>query len=316
MTGIPADRKPAPHPAIEAFLRRPLATCDLSEVHRVWRTTRVTFVFRRPPDLEGGFRLAGAVRGALGDPLREIAERESAHPLGSLFHAMYADHCQFEERWHVPKPFVIWVDEDRDKIYVRISLFGEAGVFREQLVEAMMVVMSPRQTRGQAGISIRTGGRIRHRWELLDIYWQLQDGAGTEPAAEQFLLHSITPFVALNRPAISMDATGIFTTMLKRIAGLLRWHGLASGESMSFGELDRLSCQIRYRFPFPPRLVHVERRSRTFAGSPRSHFGFNTQLQIVDYVKELWPAFLVGTLTHLGFEASQGFGRFEMFGRV
>jgi len=165
--------KPKAHPGISSFLENPIARVDLATLAAMWQTTRVTMVFERPPDLEGGMRLTAAIRGAMGEPLKQVSEERygTGDVLGTPFHALFADHCMFEDRWHVPKPFVIWCKEEDSRIFVEISLFGEAGRWKDDVIEAMLRVMLPANRAGSGGITLMSGSRVRRPWKILDVFW-------------------------------------------------------------------------------------------------------------------------------------------------
>ncbi|MCT8268011.1 hypothetical protein NYQ83_12070 [Afifella sp. JA880] len=307
-----ADRKPEPHPRIDDFLDTPIVELSLEELPFFWRTTRVTIDFDRPADLEGGMRLPAAIRGALGEPLRAIAERDTGHPLGSLFHVMFADHCMFAERRHVPKPFVIWVREGAEQIRVEISLFGEAGCFREQLIEAVLRVMTPVAKGGEGGISLMNGRRTRRIWPLRDLFWQESGQYLPPPLRRRFMLSSLTPFGLSNQQTVRHSQTQLIASIFKRIAGLARWHRVQMERDLSFSRIDELVCEIEVYPVLEPNLSLVSRRSRSFQTKERVQTGFSTSLKVDAFPPELWPGFVLGTLTHAGYDVPQGYGRYEI----
>jgi hypothetical protein len=225
---------------------------------------------------------------------------------------MYADHCMFEARWHVPKPFVIWVHEEKGKIYVQISLFGEAGCFRDDLIEAMLRVMTPQKQGGEGGISLAYGKSTRRLWELLDIYWQQREGYLPPPERKVFVLASLTPIVTSNQEILRYDTAAMLQTIFARISGLARWHGIKAGPDMAFGRLEKLCRQTEVSSLLPGSPFAMSRRSRTFAKRERRQLGYLVNLRVSQYPLELWPGFVIGTLTHAGYDVAQGYGRYEI----
>lgn len=304
--------KPKPCGKLNRFLASAEGALNFAELANFWHTTRVTFTFRRPPDLEGGIRLPGVIRGALGPPLRRIAEREPDHPFGSLFHMMYADHFVFEKRWHTPKPFVIWVEDRNGRIFVQISLFGIAGAFREHLVEAMLAVMQPVSVGGEGGITIMDGKQNRRIWPIEDIYWQDRGHFPVSTYRDTCLLGTLTPVITSNDNFVSNDLKQIFSTIFKRIRGLALWQGVMCSPSFGFDNIDKAMKNIRLDL-IASGFKKRERRSRSFSTVARHHVGLKQTILVSDLPEILRPGLLIGTMTHIGYEVPQGYGRYEIF---
>lgn len=310
----PKAPKPRAHPAIEAFLSAPVGRFGLAELPNFWRVTRITFVFERPPDLDDGVRLPAAIRGALGEPLKVVSrERYSDDaPLGTPFHAFFADHCMFSERWHVPKPFVIWCHSADQRIYIEVSLFGEAGIWRDDVIEAMLRVMHPVEKGGEGGVSLMPGSRARRIWKLRDIFWRERGGFPIPPIRKQFLFTSKTPMIMSGQTIMRSETPQLFFSIFARLAGLARWHGIEAADDLAFSSIRAACRAIRTEVLFEPRPSLQQRYSRTFRTRGRSEAGLYLTVLVRAFPDELWPGFVLGTLSHAGYDVVQGYGRYAI----
>jgi hypothetical protein len=311
---VPVTPKPRPQPAIERLLSETVGTASLAELPYFWQTTRITFIYKRPKDLEGGIRLPAAIRGALGEPLAQVSvERYGGDPQRPApFPAFYADHFMYDERWHAPKPFVIWVREKEERIYVEFSLFGTAGRWKDDVIEAMLRIMLPVERGGQGGIRLSSGLSPRRIWEIEDIYWRSR-GSYLPPAAKPaFVLTSITPFVFGGQEHLKASIKDLLFTIFARIAGLMRWQGVAPDKDLRFASL-RTACEaIKSELVLPPRFVSTDRWSRTFSKKAKQEIGVHLSILVREYPEWLWPGIVLGTLTHAGYDVVQGYGRYAL----
>lgn len=306
--------KPRAHPKINSFLENPVAKVDMVMLASMWQTTRVTMVFERPPDLEGGMRLVAAIRGALGEPLKQVSQERygSGGALGTPFHAFYADHCMFQDRWHVPKPFVIWCEVRSNRIFVEISLFGEAGQWKDDVIEAMLRVMLPRARGGSGGITLMFGSRVRRPWKILDVFWCQKNLYLPGALRPQFVLSSMTPVVFRGTDIAGGKVEDGFFSLFARLAGLARWHGVSLDETWNFTNLRKSCKDIEWSNILDTKSHVIERFSRTYTAKPKLHAGFDVRAKITGYADEMWPGFVLGTLTHWGYDTVQGYGRYAI----
>jgi len=308
------EAKPEPHPSLEAFLSSPIATFGLADLPKLWRVTRITFIFERPPDLDDGMRLPAAIRGALGEPLKAVSSEryKTDAAFGTPFQAFYADNCQFEERWHVPKPFVIWCRSEAGALYVEMSLFGETGIWRDDVIEAMLRVMTPETRGGEGGISLMAGHRARRIWKLRDVFWRESGYYPVPPIRRPFLLASKTPFVMSSQQTMKGGIPDLLFSIFARIAGLSRWHGFQAGPDLAFPAIRAACSEVRSEVLFKPHIKFERRTSRTFRGHGRLETGLDVCLLVRDFPEALWPGFVLGTLTHAGYDVVHGYGRYAI----
>jgi hypothetical protein len=255
--------------------------------------------------------LPAAFRGALGHTLRAVSE-ERLNPMrafGTAFQTLFADHHIFEEGWFVPKPFVIWVTTTSTKIYVEITLFGEAGYWRDDVAEAALRIMVPKGSGGQGGISVASGSPVKRAWKLEDIYWR-EMGAYPIPKAKRiFILATKTPIITSAQSLIRPSIDNLLFTIFARVSGVARWNGVRLDADWSFEKIRELVARINHSSLLPPRISVVSRKSRSYGQMTRLETGLHLELKIDDYPDALWPGFVLGTLAHAGYDTSQGFGR-------
>lgn len=306
--------RPKMNARVRDYLLSPAMPMDMGEFAGCFEVMRVTFTFRRPRNLEGGFRLVAALRGALGNALSKLSDRPTGE-YGSLFEMLFSDAPLLEtsQKWAIPKPYSIWVTEENDFIYVDLNLFGIAAHFKNQLVEAMMLVMLPKENGGEGGVTLSRLNRNRVRWDILDIFWRSREGVVLGEGRESFHVDFLTPVVANNSNSYAIDSPVIFVAMAKRIVGIARWQSIDLLSGFSFEKIDRLFANDLFHM-FQQReakIVVSEHQSKSTDRYIRRVFSHKCAYRI-SCEKDLWPVFNLGTLTHAGFEVSQGYGRYTL----
>lgn len=304
--------RPTPQPAISYLLESSLGACTLEDLPKFFEITRITFTYQRPPDLEGGFRLPAAIRGALGEPLRQVSQERYGvnSSLPSPFPGLYADHFKFDERWHVPKPFVIWTRVENNRIYVEISLFGLAGRWKDDLIEAMLRIMLPKERGGQGGIRLMGGRSPRRPWHIEDVFWRVKSSFEVPPVKPVFVMTSTTPFILGGQGILSARTGDLFFTIFARLAGLMHWHQMSAAPELKLARIRETIKDIRHSFVLEPKIVDTIRKSRNFQGRGKLERGVLASIRIEDYPHWLWPGFYLGTFTHAGYDVVQGYGRY------
>jgi hypothetical protein len=101
-------------------------------------------------------------------------------------------------------------------------------------------------------------------------------------------------------------------TIFARIAGLSRWHGFEAGADLSFPAIRAACGDVRSEILFEPRVRFERRKSRTFRGEGRLETGLDIRLLVRDFPEALWPGFVLGTLTHAGYDVVHGYGRYAI----
>ncbi len=305
------------HPLLARVLDEPPLTVALADVPAFWRRCNITFVFRRPPLLEDGDWLPAAIRGALGRQLKRLAEtREWWEVQGaperrggpSALDALYRNHAVFAETRHVPKPFVIGCKVRAERVRVRLSLFGHAIRWREDVMRAMHGVMQPRQAGGEGGIALRMRGRARAPWPLVDAWWQEEAAFPLPPPKPSFLLVSRTPVVAGVEGKYRGDMADLWFSLVMRVAGLARWQGLKA--PVDEAHWRALCRRVKAEHLHPPRPSSYVRRSRRHPLRDHHMRGVRLNLLIRDCPRELWPVFALGVTCHMGGDAALGHGRY------
>lgn len=293
-------------------LNNPDQEIRLGELPVFFQTTRITFVFGRSADIDTGLRLPAAVRGALGRQLKKLAdEREAGDDFSPhAFHGLFSDHDWIGQERHFAKPFVIWVTASSSNIYVEISLFGRAGIWRDEIIEAMSRVMISTARGGEGGITIDGQTRARRIWPLEDIYWRIREGYPVPIAKRVFVLSSITPIVMGGGETLKGSYKDLLASLCLRLAGLARWHDLAVPDLEDSSRIAELCGKVRLEEIFEVKASKYERRSINFGRKGKVEKGIMGHWFVRDYPDTLWPCFVLGTLTNFGFDISQGAGRY------
>lgn len=296
--------------AMAHLLHHPEGEISLSMLPFLWTTTRLTYVYRRPPDVDTGHRLPAAVRGALGRQLFRLSQTAQTEQEITAYPGLFVDCPGLFDKNHFPKPFVIWCTTRHERICVEISLFGEAGMWREVVHAAMLGVMKPADAGGESGITIDESTKQHRIWDLETSFWRVRGFYPVPPAKRSFLLSMMTPLVLANNRTLKGDYARAFSAMLIRLQGLAAWHGLRVAELGDVDKIRKLSSEIVVETHAEPRIATFSRRSKNFGSMVRHEDGLMTSLHIKDYPDEIWPAFVLGTLCHLGYSVSQGAGRY------
>ena len=304
--------RPESHPVLQERLNKPARELTIADFCHLFHVTRITFLFRRPPDIDTGIRLPAAVRGAMGRQLKNLADGRKAQDDFSprAFHGLFADHDWAGRERQFAKPFVIWTQADSNTIQVEISLFGRAGTWRDEIIEAMGRVMIPRKRGGEGGISIDGKSRARRIWPIRDIYWRVREGYPIPPARKAFILSSLTPIIMSGGGKMKGGYDDLFASLLVRLAGLARWHDVAVPELEDEHRIARWCKRVRPEQLFRPHARQFERRSINFGKMVKAEKGIMGHWFVRDYPEQMWPCLVLGTLTNFGFDVSQGAGRY------
>lgn len=174
----------------------------------------------------------------------------------------------------------------------------------------MLAIMRPASSGGEGGISIDQKSRQRRVWDLEARFYRERGYYPVPPERSSFLLSMVTPLMLGNDGTQKGYYATAFFMLLTRLQGLASWHGLRVTELGSLEEINRLSTAIKVVTPVPPTIASFSRRSRNFGPMVRHEDGLMLSLHVKDYPSVLWPAFVLGTLCHLGFSVSQGAGRY------
>ena len=305
-------KRPAGHGALSQWLNNPGHEIAVGELPLFFRTLRISFIFRRPPDIDTGFRLLAAVRGALGRQLKKLADERLIHgdKTPCAFHGLFADHDWIGLQRHFAKPFVIWVTSSPDNICVEVSLFGQAGFWRDEIIDAMSRVMISRERGGEGGITMHSKTRARRIWPLVDVFWRVREGYPVPSAKKAFIISSITPIVMSGGNKLKGGFDDLLTSLCFRLAGLARWHDVDAPDLISSALIARLRNRLVMEGLFGTRAEKYERRSISFGRMVKSENGIMGHWYVRDYPEEMWPVFVLGTLTNFGFDVSQGAGRY------
>ncbi|MFP5516982.1 MAG: CRISPR system precrRNA processing endoribonuclease RAMP protein Cas6 [Alphaproteobacteria bacterium] len=302
---------PGAHPALAARLTDPLGWMGFDRLTRHWRTVTIRVVFARPPLLEeDGPGLAGRLRGAWGWALDDLARAEPDHGLPgaapSAHDALFRANALWAPGMEVPKPYVLTVDADGRRLTARVTLFGFAGRWAADTVEALLMA-------GARGLTLRPGGPVRaalaaesvavDRVETLPPLPQPRDGALT-------LLFD-TPLKARHGAALKLDAASILGGLANRVTGLARWQDL--GVEDDFAALAQAVVAVDADLS-ALRPIGWTRRSTRAPDAPISMEGVTGALTLRGDVERLLPILRLGTLTHAGNDTTFGLGRFRVAG--
>jgi|HubBroStandDraft_1064217.scaffolds.fasta_scaffold00196_11 hypothetical protein len=288
-------------------LAAPARRLNLQELAAGWYQSVVSARIPGYGVLAHDLDLLRRLRGAIGDLLLAGASPEAiaGHPcswqppcgLDILFRE------QGRRGGHgIPKPYVLKADRSGADLVLSMTLFGFAsdwaGVAQHVFATAVQHGIDWRGQRSELFLPAA---------QLAELTVTSGEGLAVPRPPTVALIEFLTPMNAEGDDPIDRPAT-VFARLARRIEGLAAWQDAALDEDWQ--ALSRVSQSLSYD------ATMLRRRSRDrHSGRARRHFtvdAIDGSLQIADLPPPLWVLLLIGSITHVGKGATEGFGRFQL----
>jgi hypothetical protein len=281
----------------------PPLTLGVDELTRLWLAERVSILCRRPRDFADYPELSVRIRGAFGRSLATISPRSAdgwSRP--SAFSVLFAPAGKWAAGLELPKPFVIRARASRDTIIVELSLFGHAGVFTDEAVEALRRALA-------RGIAISPEAAMRIPLEIVSESRSRMGGLQVFESARAASLVFRTPVAVRTRDQIRSDPSSIMRSVLLRVSGMARWQGvsLAADWLRLHRVIDALDANdseltcVRWR-----------RYSLRRGDSAIPMTGWLGPLRFGGRLNDLAPYLAIAETCNVGSHASLGLGWFDL----
>ena len=164
MKNRPAKDRFGSNPWLRDWVNRPGVPLELAQLPEHWRITELHFLCDRPAGMQPGPWMVRSFRGAVGRVLKHwhAAGRSSLYP-ATAFEVFYQTHGMIGG-FHIPKPIGFHIDLKGGKLRLRVALFGDACLWRDDFVEAASLALA-------GGIGLWENGRILRPWQMEDWHW-------------------------------------------------------------------------------------------------------------------------------------------------
>lgn len=296
-----------PTTTIAGRLAAPARRVAVGELAASWYQTAVTARVPGYGVLAHDLDLLRRFRGAIGDLLLAAASPAAIAGQACGWQPPCALDVLFREQGRrgahgIPKPYVLKADRIGADLALSMTLFGFAsdwaGVIQHVLATAVQHRIDWRGQRRDLFLPSP---------QLADLLVADVEGIAVPPAPPLAALEFLTPMNAEGDDPIDRPGT-LFARLARRIEGLAAWQDCALDE-----DWQRLAAEwqaLTYD-------VSLLRRSRSDRHSGRSGARFMVEtvagsLQIADVPSSLRVLLVLGSMTHVGKGATEGFGRFRL----
>ena len=286
-------------------LTHPAQTVDAAGLAANWQRTVLHVICERPPGLEEGLWMAGAVRGAWLSMLHGMPHSSPIEPdpfgRPPPFEAFYLSHARVTRRNDVPKPY--WIEVDLlpgQRLLIRLGLFGFADLWRDAAIEALLLAL-------EHGVSLRERAPIDAPWPVLDWYWTLERFLDLRVPA----LHAVASIAGLSlRGKRGIDGADMLMRAAGRVSGLARWQSIRL--DIDWGELRSSLAQLHFALIDEPPSVR-DRMSRHHGAVPIPMPSIRAHLSISRLSERWWTLLQLAETCGLGGgDAVFGYGAFVL----
>ena len=296
----------APH-RIAHRLAAPSRRVTLVELAGSWYQSVVSARIPGYGVLAHDLDLLRRLRGAIGDLLLAGASAEAIGGRPCPWQPPCALDLLFREQGRrgahgIPKPYVLKADRAGPDLVVSMTLFGFASDWTGVIQHVLAAAVQDRiDWRGQRPALFLPTPR------LADLSVGDAEGIPVPSVPSIAVLEFLTPMNAEGDDPLERPAT-LFARLARRIEGLAAWQDAALEED--WRQLGTLWEALPYD-------VAQLRRRRADRHSGRAGKSFTVEtvdgsLQITDLPPVLWLLLVIGSVTHAGKGATEGFGRFRL----
>lgn len=302
MTRPPRRDRFGNSPWLQDWLNRPAVIVPLQDLPSLWRRTDVHFVCDRPQGMQSGLWMARSVRGAFGRILKRWHEQTRLSGLpASAFEGLFQSHAMLDGV-HIPKPIGFHVCDWDGGVMVRIRLFGNAAMWRDEVIEAMSVALAQ-------GIGLWENGRILRPWPQRDWWWIEHGARQLQQPSDRAVLAFDTPFKPGGADLFAGDLLTAIPSLAARIRGMARWSGVDLPLEIMRLRLaaESLKCEA-----LPPG-SYLDGFVKLRDGGDLAVVGMLGAFRLGQVFEELWALLTLGEDTGIGGYRAYGFGNYRLF---
>ncbi len=292
-------------PELARRLASPSRRLTLAALKDEWFTAKIIIRIPGCAMLAHDVRLLRRIRGGIGNVLLESASPEAVAGNPCRWNPPCGLDVFFREQGRfgphgIPKPYVLAADRSGQDLVVTMTLFGFAADWSSVAAHAFVTTLQQRiDWRGQ-----RTDVFIP-RVALSDVTVRSHQGVKAGLPSDRAELMFLTPMNAERDNPIERPGT-LFARLARRIEGLALWHDAEL--DADWQHLGACWNSVEYDVGFLQG-DHAARRS----GRVQRSFVVPTvrgTLAMDGLTAELWSLLTIGTETHVGKGATEGFGRY------
>jgi hypothetical protein len=286
-------------------LAAPLRRLTLDALAREWFGARITVRMPGCAVLSHDLDLLRRIRGGIGEVLIEGASAQAIAGRPCSWDPPCTLDILFREQGRagahgIPKPYVLAAERRGHDLVVVMSLFGFAVDWTAAATHALLATVQHRiDWRGQRP------GLFLPRPQVGAVTVRAIDGLSVPPPPSGIDLVFLTPMNGEGDDPFERPAT-VVARLAGRVEGLARWQDAAI--AADWQALAAAWKEATYDIGQLRRGAVVRR-----SGQERRDFTVAVAegiLRIADLPRELWPLLVLGTETHIGKGASEGFGRY------
>lgn len=266
-----------------------------------WRHTTICVDAFLPPHFDDGVGLPARIRGALGWALLDGAGKPRRRGGASAYEVLFGEHGEHLPRHPIPKPYVLAVTVSGVRLTVRLTLFGFAAAWAEDVRAALLSAL-------EGGIALFTGARVRASIQADEVRIARAERITIPPATLSMVVLFRTPVSVRSGETLVADGARLVRSLINRVSGMARWQDL---EVVEDDTLDRAIASLQ--FDISRLRVEVWKRHSTRTPTkPLPMRGLIGAMEISGDLEPLMPLLALGATCHMGSQAALGLGRYEL----
>lgn len=247
-----------------------------------------------------------AIRGALGRRLMEAASEAALAGQPCDFTPACALDVLFRERQmtdglKVPKPYVLFLDTDGDRLVVGLTLFGIATGWTQEVAHALT-----RALRGD--VVVRHIGRLDAAVTGRQISEIGLEPPGPLPGSA--LLRFLSPLSLRRGDGQALEGATLLSSLANRASGMARWHGIRLAAEWDWLKQSAANLSITFS---DTALTAWTRQSGRQGNRKIGLEGWIGDVHLAGDLSAHLPFLLIGSETHVGARTALGLGRYALY---
>lgn len=283
-----------------------ITTPTLHALAAMIRITRLTLVVEGDNRLIFDPTLSARIRGAFGDRLRGMADRDAS---AMKAHAvLFPSKASSTHPAHAPAPFLIAADRTvNNDVLISLNLLGRAGYHRDIAFDCFVASLTE-----PPGLVLQAQELRRRETTAAPLIvkradWGRQESVAIPKVARSWTLDFATPVQFGTKGALSQRFDSLIVGLARRIGHLshyfdCEWHP-------DLEHWRRHSKTLKFDWSG---LQPVEWVMRTNNRAPETCYGWSGQLGVSDSDEQLRALLAIGSQLYCGRDAGKGFGRYMM----